>query len=77
MPCSSNDRALELNRRLTEAFHGRVPCAGGKEIHGALRDLDRAIRISPRYHEAILNRGVARHATGDLPGAITDFDRAI
>ncbi|MFN8565491.1 MAG: tetratricopeptide repeat protein [Anaerolineae bacterium] len=33
--------------------------------------------VSPQYVDAITNRGIVRCNTGDLNGAIADFDEAI
>jgi tetratricopeptide (TPR) repeat protein len=42
-----------------------------------LRAYGEAIRLKPDFMEAYLNRGVARGAGGDLPGAIADYSEAI
>jgi tetratricopeptide (TPR) repeat protein len=42
-----------------------------------LRFYGEAIRLKPDYAEAFNNRGAARHAKGDLDGAMLDLDEAI
>ncbi len=43
----------------------------------AIRDYDHALRLDPRYRDALTNRGIARADTGDLTGAVDDFSAAI
>ncbi|MBA4377621.1 MAG: hypothetical protein C0395_03050 [Gemmatimonas sp.] len=43
----------------------------------ALADLDRALRLDPRYADALGNRGVVKGERGDYDGAIADFDEAL
>jgi tetratricopeptide (TPR) repeat protein len=48
----------------------------GREVE-ALEAYDRAIKLSPPYYEAHLNRGILMAQMGDLDGALTDFERTI
>jgi tetratricopeptide (TPR) repeat protein len=59
----------------------KSPCAqagpvGDDRPFGRL-DPDRLVEPNPLSPEACNNRGAARHARGDLDGAIADFDRAL
>jgi tetratricopeptide (TPR) repeat protein len=40
-------------------------------------DFEAALRLAPAYPEAYSNRGSARHAAGDVAGALADCDRAL
>jgi tetratricopeptide (TPR) repeat protein len=42
-----------------------------------LADFNQALQINPDHIATYSNRGSARHALGDLEGALADFDRAI
>ncbi len=44
---------------------------------GGMKDLDRAIELDPRLPSAWSNRGIARRLDGDLPGAISDYEKAL
>jgi len=44
---------------------------------GALRDLNQAININPKYAEAYSDRGLIRAASEDLEGAASDYEKAI
>ena len=43
------------------------------DTEGEIADYDRAIQIDPEYVDAYYNRGIARTAIGDQPGATADF----
>jgi tetratricopeptide (TPR) repeat protein len=43
----------------------------------ALAAFDDAIRVSPKYVKAYLNRGELRYRQGDRSGGLADFERAI
>ena len=43
----------------------------------AIDHYSKAIALRPDYVEAINNRGLARHDSGDRAGAIADFSKAI
>jgi tetratricopeptide (TPR) repeat protein len=45
--------------------------------HEQVRCYTEAIRLKPDYAAALSNRGLAREATNDLPGALRDHDEAI
>jgi tetratricopeptide (TPR) repeat protein len=42
----------------------------------AIQNFDRAIELNPKYANAYRNRGAARKAAGDAPGAAADLERA-
>ncbi len=46
-------------------------------MEGAIRDLDRAVGISPRLTAAYNDRGIATTEQGRLDEAISDFDKTI
>ena len=66
------DQAIEIDPRYFEAYINR-----GALYCDQLHDYDRAIEINPLYPEAYTNRGNIRRSRGDLPGAITDFEKAL
>src|SRR5207302_11149627 len=41
---------------------------------GAIAQYDRALAINSKFPEAYLNRGKAKRASGDLDGAIDDYE---
>jgi tetratricopeptide (TPR) repeat protein len=47
------------------------------EVDEKLRLYSASIRLKPDYAVAFLNRGLARHAKGDLDGALQDYDEAL
>jgi len=48
-----------------------------KDYANAIRDYSEAIRLDPKYVEAIGNRGAARFNTQDLTGAVSDYNAAL
>ena len=48
-----------------------------KNLHDRLKDLDKAIRESPRDSELYVERGMVRYLLGDYRGAEADYDAAI
>ncbi|MBI3271047.1 MAG: tetratricopeptide repeat protein [Planctomycetes bacterium] len=77
-------RLRELTRSALARF-GDVQ--GAEELHWLsglastggerIRALDRALELRPRYWVALVTRGKAKSACGDLDGAVADFDLAI
>ena len=49
----------------------------GGDLPGAIRELDRALRLEPSQDEALISRASVRLAAGDLPGAREDLQRLI
>ena len=43
----------------------------------ALRECDAALKLEPRYADALIGRGIARLRLGQLDPAIADFDAAL
>ena len=48
-----------------------------KDINGAIKSFDEAIKLNPDFEIAIMNRAVARMAQGNWNLAIPDCDKAI
>jgi tetratricopeptide (TPR) repeat protein/tRNA A-37 threonylcarbamoyl transferase component Bud32 len=48
-----------------------------KDIDGAIADYTEALRVSPGFAEAYMDRGSLRWSKGDAAGAYEDFDRLI
>jgi tetratricopeptide (TPR) repeat protein len=48
-----------------------------KDYGNAIRDYSEAIRLDPKYVEAIGNRGAARFNTQDIEGALSDYNAAL
>ena len=44
---------------------------------GAIEDLDQAIKLNPKYEDALLDRGLSKDAIEDYKGAIADFTLVI
>lgn len=47
-----------------------------RDLKGAIREFDAALRIDPRHADALANRGAALSEAGDLDGALADLTRA-
>jgi len=75
---ASYDRALALGvHRAAEAHNGRAASHQALGHRDAARaDADLAVALAPRNAGYHLNRGLVR-AEGDLPGALSDFSRAL
>jgi tetratricopeptide (TPR) repeat protein len=56
---------------------GNLLSRGAGREQEALAAYDRAITLSPPYHEAHLNRGILRVQVGDRAGALADFRRTL
>jgi len=50
---------------------------GAGDLHGAMVDFNRSIRLESRDGGAYHSRGLARARLGDLKGAVEDFDQAL
>ena len=50
---------------------------GAGNLHGAMADFNRSIRLEPRDGGAFHGRGLARARLGDLKGAVEDFTEAL
>lgn len=46
------------------------------KVDAAIESYTRAIKLSPNYAQAYVNRGLARRAKGDLAGSIEDYEKA-
>jgi tetratricopeptide (TPR) repeat protein/tRNA A-37 threonylcarbamoyl transferase component Bud32 len=69
------DEALSLRPKFPMALYSRATVLD--DFDERIRDLDRAIAISPGFAEAYLNRGSWRYGKGDAKGAYEDFDHLI
>ena len=47
------------------------------DTDGALADLDKAIKLFPKYDAAYSGRAQVRKARGDIEGALADFGKAV
>lgn len=50
---------------------------GQNKIDAAIEKYTQAIKLSPKFADAYVKRGLARRTKGDLPGAIDDYETAI
>ncbi len=48
-----------------------------QQIDAAISDFSEALRLSPKFYKANINRAVALLEKGDLDGAIADYTRAL
>ena len=72
------DKAIQLNPRLAEAYHGRGMAyneTGRNEQ--ALKDYDAALALNPQYTEAYFNRGNVYSDLGQYERALKDYNEAI
>jgi tetratricopeptide (TPR) repeat protein len=65
-----SDAARDAHRRAVELQRKG-------DLEGALRELDRAVEVSPGSAAAWFNRGLARRALKDCRAAVKDFARAL
>jgi Flp pilus assembly protein TadD len=65
---SSNDATAYRER-------GIVAYRGG-DLHRAISDFDRAIKLDPNYADAYIDRGIAFYRTGEFDRAFADMAHA-
>lgn len=71
------NRALELRADIPGALNGRgLIFLHRKQYQMALRELTEAIRLSPDYAQAYLNRGRTWQALGNQSAAQSDLAKA-
>lgn len=73
------DRALEIN---PNAFNGYVLRSAisierKSDFKRALEDMDKAIKLAPRYAGLYINRAFLRYSLDDYFGAMADYDYAL
>lgn len=72
------DRPGPTGEWLALAHYNRATARhAGKDLDGALADLDRALELSPGWVEALTNRGAVHFDRGELDAALRDFEAAI
>ncbi len=68
----------ENPRDLAVAYHNRANANRAKQLFDlALQDYDEAIKLNPRFTDAIGDRGITLIAMGRYPEAIPDFTQVI
>lgn len=73
------DKALELNRNSANAYVMRADISMNRDrdYESALRDMNEAIKLQPRYAGYFVNRAFLRYNLEDYFGAMADYDYAI
>ncbi len=59
------------------SFHKGLACLNGGDIEDALKHFSAAIKLNPKFAEALCARGSARHRNADFNGAIADCTEAL
>ncbi|MCP9611407.1 tetratricopeptide repeat protein [Coprobacter tertius] len=71
------DKALSIDPFLLDAWVRKgITLSDDGDQHEAMRCLNQAVKLSPRYFKALYNRGRVRYKLGDYEGAISDFLKA-
>ncbi|MCM1163883.1 MAG: tetratricopeptide repeat protein [Muribaculaceae bacterium] len=73
------DKALSINRNAVNAYVMRADIAinSHSDYASALADMDKAIRLQPKYAGFFINRAFLRYMTDDFQGAFADYDYAL
>lgn len=73
------DRALEINKNAVNGYVMRadVAISSERDYEKALADMDRAIKLQPKYAGFFINRAFLRYMTDDFNGAFADYDYAL
>lgn len=74
------DKALELNPNATNAYVMRADIAmhgAQKNYELALKDMDEAVKLQPRFAGYFINRAYLRYMLDDYFGAMADYDYAV
>lgn len=73
------DKALSINKNAVNAYliKADIDINKNRDLASALKDMDEAIRIQPRYPGFFINRAFIRRNLDDYYGAISDYDYAI
>lgn len=73
------EKALSINHNALNAYIMRADIAinSQKDYAAALRDMDFAIKLQPRFAGFFINRAFLRYMTDDFQGAFADYDYAL
>lgn len=73
------DHALEIDRNAVNGYIMRADIAinSAQDYSQALEDMNRAIRLQPKYAGFYINRAFLRHELDDYYGAMADYDYAL
>lgn len=74
------DKAIELNQNATNAYVMRADIAmhaTEPDYESAIKDMDMAIKLQPRYAGFFINRAYLRYMLDDYFGAMADYEYAI
>lgn len=73
------DKALELNKNATNAYVMRANLSinSGSDYESALKDMNEAIRLQPKFVGFFINRAFLRYNLDDFFGAMADYDYAL
>ncbi|MCM1522412.1 MAG: tetratricopeptide repeat protein [Muribaculaceae bacterium] len=73
------DKALSINRNAVNGYVMRADIAINSrgDYTAALADMDKAIRLQPKYAGFFINRAYLRYMTDDFQGAFADYDYAL
>ena len=75
---SDFNRAIEINARMTRAYHGRAGIRKDqKYLIGAISDYSRVIELEPHLATAYANRGLVQLLLGKDAEAAQDFEQSI
>lgn len=70
-------KEVEDSNNKSKALHYFVQASAESNINKAMDYYNRCINLNPIFAEAYNNRGILKHNTGDLEGALVDFTEAI
>lgn len=73
------DKALSINRNSVNGYVMRADIAinSQRDYASALADMDKAIKLQPKYAGFFINRAFLRYMTDDFQGAFADYDYAL
>jgi len=75
---ASFDKAIRLNPRSAEAYHGRgIAYDEMIQYERAIKDYDAALGLNAQYAEAYFDRGNAYSDLGQYERAVKDYDEAL
>ena len=72
-------KAIEINPQYLNAYNNRgfVRYERLSDFKGAITDFNMAVRLDPKASDIYTNRGNAKLRSGDLAGALLDYDKAL
>ncbi len=73
------EKALKINHNAVNGYVMRADIAinSQKDYAAALEDMNRTIKLQPRYAGFFINRAFLRYMTDDFQGAFADYDYAL